>query len=225
MSRETYKPKVKPEVISRFTRALLDWFGEHGQHYPWRETTSPYQVLVAEILLQRTQAKQVIPVYERFVARFPTPAALRQTDTSEIEELLFPLGLRKKVSQLKATADDVVGLHQGQIPSKMSDLMKLKGIGHYTVNAILIFAFGCRLPVVDANVVRLFNRVFGLKSPKKRPHTDPTVWGFAQSILPRENVRQYTWGLIDFCNSICRTKRPDCPICPMKSFCNSQINQ
>lgn len=219
------KLKVKPELIATFTSTVLDWFGEHGKQYPWRRSTSPYEILVAEMFLQRTQAKQVVPVYEWFIARFPTPVALAKADASEIEELLFPLGLQKKAGQLRQTAKDLVELHNGRIPSEISELMKLKGLGRYTANAILVFAFGCRLAIVDANVVRLFDRVFGLKSSKKRPRTDPLEWEFAESILPREHVRQYTWGLIDFCSSICTTRQPDCAICPLRSFCDFQPKQ
>ena len=225
MSLKMDKPQPKLELAGTFTSTVLSWFQGHGEQYPWRRSTSPYAILVAEIFLQRTQAKQVVPVYERFIARFPTPLALSEAKASEIEELLFPLGLQKKAGQLRHTAKDLVTLHDGQIPSEISELLKLKGIGQYTVNAILVFAFGCRLPVVDANIVRLFERVFGLKSSKKRPRTDHMVWEFAESILPRENVRQYTWGIIDFCNSICTTRRPDCAICPMRSFCNFQLKQ
>lgn len=225
MSCKSNKPNIKPQKVSAFTRTILYWFGKHGNRYPWRETTSPYEILVAEIFLQRTQAKQVAPVYKRFIARFPNLAALAQANTSEIEELLFPLGLQKKVGQLRDTAKDLVKLHGGQIPSEIPELVKLKGIGQYTVNAVLVFAFGYQLPVVDTNVVRLFNRVFGLKSLKKRPRTDQIVWEFADSILPRENVREYTWGLIDFCNSICRARLPCCGVCPMRSFCDYVVKE
>ncbi len=216
---------IQQKTIVAFRDTLLDWFKESGKDYPWRQTDSPYAILIAEVFLQRTQAKQVVPTYERFIRRFPTAISLATADVEDIEHLISPLGLKKKAKQIKETAVQLVRKHAGEVPRNASELGELVGIGPYSANALLVFAFGYRLPVVDANVVRVFKRVFGIESMKKRPRTDPALWQFAQMVLPLDNIAQYTWALIDFAADVCKARRPDCNTCPMRAFCDLQIKE
>ncbi|MBE9592448.1 MAG: hypothetical protein IMF19_03105 [Proteobacteria bacterium] len=97
--------------------------------------------------------------------------------------------------------------------------MSLYGVGEYISNAVLCFAFKKRIPIVDTNVLRVYERVFNVKSLKSRPHTDKKMWDFAEKMLPKENYVGYNYALLDFASDICRAKNPFCEICPLKSIC------
>jgi len=221
MSSQENKWNVPRKSIVAFRKTMMDWFRDNGKSYPWRETTSPYGILMAEMFLQRTQAKQVVAVYERFMARFPSPVELAAADTAEVEQTILPLGLKKKAKQLKETALQVIEKHDGQIPSDQAALLKLEGIGQYTAHAVSVFAFGSQLPLVDANAVRILGRVFGIQSTMRRPRMDPHLWNLLADMIPKGQAREFGWALIDFGNSVCVVRRPRCPSCPLSILCIS----
>src|SRR3954468_20277331 len=96
---ETCNPdRLKVDAIRR---NVVRWGREHFQEYPWRSERNLWYCLVAEILLQRTRAKSVVPVYERFIHRFPDPVSLATASESEVEQLITPLGLRWRAKWLK----------------------------------------------------------------------------------------------------------------------------
>lgn len=222
MSKQENKTVISQEAIIAFRSTILDWFRNSGKSYPWRETTSPYRILVAEMFLQRTQAKQVVPIYDLFMTRFPSPADLATANVAEIERLILPLGLKKRAKQLKEVALQLVQQYGGEVPADLVALMKLPGTGRYTANAVLVFAFGYRLPLVDANTVRILRRVFGVESPLQRPRMDPLLWNVLADMIPEGQGREFSWALIDFSNSVCTAGHPHCLDCPLSTLCISR---
>jgi len=150
----------KPSEIDSFREDLLSWSESNLREYPWRKSDDSYRVLVAEILLQKTFADKVEPIYDEFVDRYPRLDALTEAKVEAVTSLLKPLGLQNV--RAKALIDIANEYADGGIPDDKEALLELPYVGPYAANATLCFAFDERRPIVDANVVRVFNRAFGL---------------------------------------------------------------
>jgi len=206
---------ISEEKIAKFRRKIFEWFKHNKRNFPWRDgKRSAYEILVAEILLQKTKAENIVDVYLDFVKRFPNPEKLSKAKFSELERLLKPLGLYRNRSR------NLIKLGKELVKTKgKGDLKELPGVGPYIANAFLLTVFNKRLPVVDTNVRRLYERVFSVKS-KPDPRRDKSIWGFAERVLPKKRYREFTWGILDFSAIICKKKNPKCNLCPLKSICD-----
>ena len=143
-------------------QALLKWYrGDAGRELPWRNTRDPYEIWVSEILLQQTQVSRVIDYYERFLTKFPNIESLAKANWRQLLPVWRGLGYYSRGKNMLKTARVVVDEHGGEFPSDYDSLVKLPGIGPYTANAILSFAFNKRLAAVDTNLKRVGERVFG----------------------------------------------------------------
>jgi A/G-specific adenine glycosylase len=202
-------------------RRLAVWFEKHGRNFVWRRNTIPYHVLVAELLLQRTRADIVEPYFEKFVARFPDAHALAAADKEEVTELLRPLGFEHRSRRLPQLGQALVERHGGQIPTDRGSLMDLPGVGPYVTNVVLSLCFGRRLPFLDPNVIRVVDRVFGIRSQRSRPREDPELWEFVASLTPRSDPGGFGLALVDLGALICRPRRPRCLECPLRARCNA----
>jgi len=205
--------------VDKFCVAMLEWYEKHGRQYLWRLQKDPYKILVAEIMLQQTNADKVEPVYTEFINKFPDSKTLAQSDMQDLKEALKPLGLEYRGARLKDIAQKLVMEHDGKVPSTEEGLKALPGVGQYIANAVLCFAYSERMALVDVNVIRLYSRVFGIQSHKKRPRDDKEVWVFATKMLPEVNFREYNFALIDFSAQICTLKKPRCSQCPISTIC------
>lgn len=158
--RQTLVPEIPSDKRSRFCDALLAWFSKNGRLFPWRSDKEPYHNLVAEFLLQKTNAEKVEPVYVQLVSRYPTVADLAKADLAELSALMEPLGLRYRIQRLKATAETLSEKFGDLVPNTFEELRGLPGVGDYMANAILCFAFGQPRLLIDTNSARVLTRVF-----------------------------------------------------------------
>ncbi|MDK2464716.1 MAG: A/G-specific adenine glycosylase [Candidatus Korarchaeota archaeon] len=197
--------------------ALLEWHRDNRRDYPWRRCGDPFRVLVAEVMLQRTRADQVEEVFTRFFEEFPDPSAAASADREKLERLLAPLGLRHRARRMGRLLSELLERHGGRIPDDYDELLKLPGVGPYTASAVLCFAFGRRIPIVDANVARFYVRFFGVE-PRGRPHRDPEVLRLAEECLPEGRAREYNEALLDFAALVCGPT-PRCGSCPLRELC------
>jgi A/G-specific adenine glycosylase len=204
-----------------FRRKLRKWFNRNCRQFDWRETKDPYAILLSEVLLQRTQAPQVSSHFKNILCQFPTPTALSAAPYDEVYEALRPLGLAKRAQTLVAMARVLVENFEGRVPQDRDLLAGLPGVGRYIASATLCFAFGLRIPIVDTNVIRIFSRYFGIISNERRPKDDPQLWKVAEMLLPRKNIEEYNWALIDFAALVCTARKPSCQACPMSRECRS----
>lgn len=134
--------------------SLFDWFGDNYRDFPWRRTRDPWEVLTAEILLQRTHADQVARVYDSFIERFPEPAAVYAADREEVFGSVEMLGFgNRKTRTLEALAESIVEDHGGEVPDDLATLQKLPRIGPYTARACLCFAYGRPLALVEFELI------------------------------------------------------------------------
>ena len=205
---------------NRFCNILLEWWEKNKRDFPWRRTSDPYAVLIAELLLRKTTAKQVEKVYEAFLMRYPNSELLSTATEAEVEEFLRPLGMEHRRAKLLVELGKIlVERYKGRVPNNIEDLLQLPGVGAYTANAVLCFAYGKNAVIVDTNAVRVFQRVFGFRSKRRRPKDDPALWEFARSTAPPDRVKEFNFAIIDFAYSICIAKKPRCHLCPADSIC------
>lgn len=200
-----------------FKKLLTEWGTQHFRSFPWRQTGDPYYVLLAEVMLQRTRANQVVPVYLEMIEKYPSLEALADAPADEIARVMLPLGLTYRAKRLKAIAKMVILQFNGTIPSEANQLIQFPGIGHYIANAVCCFAFGKSLPIVDANILRILGRVFGLKFDANS-HKKGEPWNFLK-LFVRENAQQFNWALLDHGDMICTPTNPKCSVCPLSVIC------
>jgi A/G-specific adenine glycosylase len=198
---------------------IVKWWHRIGaRKYPWRETSDPWHVLVAEVLLIQTNAAKVVKVYEEFVKKYSTPAHFAEAEVSEVEELLRPLGLHKQRAKLLKQAAEVLCREYGcRVPETYEELRRLPGVGDYVASAVLLFAYGKTRPLVDVNVARVLCRLALGEDPPRRYSEDEVVARLAASI---EWSREVALALIDFAATICTAKSPSCGICPARGGCS-----
>lgn len=172
------------------------------------------------MMLQKTTSKQAEEVFCIFLDRFPSVRDLARALLIRIEETITPLGLEHvRAVRLKKTAKEIVEKHGGQIPRDKKALLSLPGVGEYIANAVLCLAYGENLPLLDTNQLRVFDRIFGIKSSKKRARTDRAMWKLAEDVIPNGKGREFGLGILDFASLVCRAKDPKCTVCAMNDFC------
>lgn len=223
-SRSTRKEANDDTVRDRapsIRRALLRWGKLHGRHFFWRGPgLSPFSILVVEILLTKTRAEVVEPVALRILNRFPDAGTLARANPRTLERLLYPLGLhRKRARQMIACARILGEQHGSEVPTTVEDLLKLPSVGRYAANAIALVAFGQRRPVLDANLARIYGRVFSL-APPPRINSAHELWNLARRLLPRKRAKEFCWAALDLGGTICVARNPDCAQCPLSTICN-----
>ena len=200
-------------MIEAFRTSLLDWSENNLRSFSWRETTDPYEVLVAEILLQKTAAEKVEPIYNELLATYPTPNVLADADQERLAAIIYSLGFQNQRS--KALISIGQEIRESDVPDTADELLKLSYVGRYAANATLCFAFEQPRPIVDANVVRVYNRVFS----KDFDYRDEDMWSFASEVLPADDAQRYNLAILDFAALICTPKIPNCDSCFFTDSC------
>ena len=201
---------MNDEGITYFQNFILEWYELNKRSFPWRYTFSPYKVFVSEILLQQTNADKVIKPFNQITEAYKSMDELASADITFLNDIFMELGLFYRAQRLIDISKYLMDQHHGVIPNKKEELLKIKGIGDYTCNAILCFGYHERYALVDTNIIRVFERYLNFKSTKKRPHTDKSIWKFAQRILPNTEYIDYNYGLLDFAALVCKAKKPGC---------------
>lgn len=210
--------KSSHKTIKWFRDRLLAWAEQQLRNYPWRTTNDPYQILVAEFLLQRTDADKVLPIYETFITRYPTIEKLAIADLSALQELLQPLGLFFRAERLSQTARIITEEYQQIVPDREATLFKLPGIGKYTARAICSQAFDRPVAVLDTNVARIIERFFGIVGGRVKSRCK-ILWSTADQIAPQCRVGYWNLTLLDFGAKVCTARKPRCSQCPLAQKC------
>lgn len=214
-------PLDDPRVRSRMRRSLLAWFSRHARELPWRSHPTPYQVWVSEIMLQQTQVATVIAYYHRFLAAYPTIAALAAADEQDLMRLWEGLGYYRRARSLHAAAKRIVAEHDGVFPMTYSQTIALPGIGRYTAGAILSISGDQRLPVLEGNTLRVYSRWAGLRGDVTSSPAQRTLWSIAERMLPRRGAGQFNQAAMELGSLICRPQGPQCEACCVRPWCQA----
>lgn len=204
--------------VARFQAALLAWFTENGRAFLWRRpSATDFQVVIAELLLQRTRAEAVASLYPGFLRAFPSWRAIDRAGLGELELLLRPFGLwRRRSVAIHALAGEMSRRH-GRFPRDRSEIESLPGIGQYIANAVLLFCHGQPQPLLDVNMARVLERVFGRRKLADIRY-DPYLQGLASVVIDCCSPKQMNWAILDLAAMVCRSE-PRCTECPARGIC------
>lgn len=207
-----------PALLLALRQKLLTWFDKHGRTFPWRQTRNPYHVLMAEMMLRRTQARQVVPVFHQFLLLFPDPSTLTTADSSLVERTLYSLGLAWRVPAFQGVAQALVDRFHGQVIADYHELLTLPGVGDYVAAAVCCFAFEQPLILADTNTVRVAGRVFGVPT-NAESRRRKSVRALLEYLLDTDHPREFNLGLLDLAALICVPGIPHCDRCPILEYC------
>lgn len=149
-----------------------------------------------------------MPVYNKIISDHPEPADLSEAETAELEEIIKPLGLLKRAGRLRKIAAEITQKYDGIIPADKKALLKLPGVGNYTANAVMYFAFQKQVGVLDTNKIRLLARVFDIKNDKARPRNDKNLQNELNKFIPKNKSKIFNYALLDFIALICTVENP-----------------
>lgn len=198
--------------------ALLRWYAAHGRTFPWRTSRDPYHVVVSEFMLQQTQAERVAGAFMRFVAGFPSFAALSDAPRADVIRAWKGLGYNLRAVRLHDLAQAVTQRNNGVLPSDTDALRALPGIGPYTAAAIRVFAFELDDVAIDVNLRRVVHRLsFGLEYPPKASAAQ--LDAEARALLPAGRAHAWNSAMMDLGATICTARLPKCTRCPMRRSC------
>lgn len=205
--------------MSSFASRLISWQRCHGRHdLPWQRA-EPYFVWLSEIMLQQTQVATVIPYFQRFVASFPTIAALAAAGEDEVLAHWSGLGYYARGRNLHRAAQIIAAQHGGEFPRQHHLILELPGIGRSTAAAICSLAFNERRAILDGNVRRVLARYCGVEGSPAIKSVEDTLWQLAESLLPISDVDCYTQALMDMGATLCTRSKPRCGSCPVQDDC------
>lgn len=203
----TEAPTISEEVVSE----LLAWGGPRLRDLPWRRTRDPWGVLVSEVMAQQTQVARIIPRWEAFMERFPTPESLAEAPLADLLRLWQGLGYPRRARALHEAARRI--RDSGRFPSTVEQLMDLPGVGPYTARAVAAFAFDLDVGVLDTNVGRLLARLAG---ERLRPAAAQSM---ADDLVPKGDAWIWNQVVMDFGATVCTARTPRCDGCPVNKQC------
>ncbi len=216
--------------------SLLEWFRENGRHWiPWKlkkdgsipqlgESISPYEIWIAEVMLQQTQLKVVIPYWEKWIKVFPSLIDLAEADLEKVLLIWQGLGYYSRATRIHQSSkiliecvgeNSVENLHSW--PVGIDQWMSLPGIGRSTAGSIISSAFDLPTPILDGNVKRIFSRL--LASEKTSIKNEKRLWELSSLLIANVSPRDLNQALMDLGSKICTPKKPICSSCPLQNFC------
>ena len=207
-----------------FQHALITWYQKIAKDYPWRRTTDPWHILVSEVMLQQTQVSTVLNkgFYTRFLEKYPTPASIADAPEQDILSAWEGLGYYRRVRNLQKAAKAICEQHGGNFPCEHTQILDLPGIGKYTAGAVSSFAYDSPQPLVDANVARIFSRLFDYHERVDSSAGTKQLWQWAEQLLSHTQPRLYNSALMELGQQICSNKSPQCLLCPIQKWCQTK---
>jgi A/G-specific adenine glycosylase len=214
-------------ALAAIRAKLLAWFDAHRRDLPWRRAADgsadgprdPYRVWVSEVMLQQTTVAAVVPYFERFVAALPDVRALAASDEQQVLKLWEGLGYYRRARHLYAAARELVRSHAGELPDDPAVWAALPGVGRYILGAVLSQAFDRRLPIVEANSLRVLSRLFGYRGDPRAGAGKAWVWSAAEAVLPPKRAGDFNQALMELGALVCSPAAPACDKCPVAAHC------
>ena len=200
---------------NKFRNVLLQWYKNNKREYSWRNNSDPWSIYLLEVISQQTQLDRADKYFKRFIKEFPTPNDMATTSFQKILEIWSGLGYN---SRAKRMFDSSKIIAEKSFDGLYPNFQQLPGVGPYTENAILSFAYNEKVITEDINVKRIISRYFGLDDPSKY------IDSFSPMLLKNTNSRKLNQALMDFGSSICKPRSPLCLDCPLEDTCDKYFN-
>lgn len=206
---------------SHLHEPVLAWYADNARQLPWRnDATSPWGVLVSEVMLQQTPVARVLPVYVEWLRRWPEPVDLAASPPGEAVRAWGRLGYPRRALRLHSAAARIVDRHDGQVPSSYDELLGLPGLGTYTAAAVATFTFGERHAVLDTNVRRVLARALGGRE-QPQPRVTRAETELAATVVPDVAPVAAEWAVavMELGALVCTARAPRCGTCPVATAC------
>lgn len=206
---------------SQIRRKLAAWWEANARDLPWRfGRTTPWGVLVSEVMSQQTQMSRVVPYWTDWMSAWPDAAALAKASTAEVITAWGRLGYPRRALRLQECARVVTEQYENRLPDDYDQLLALPGVGDYTASAVSSFAFGRRVPVIDTNIRRVLSRVF-LGEESRGGAATRAERDLAAEVLPEDTTESVTWNqsVMELGAVVCTAKKPLCESCPVADDC------
>lgn len=201
---------------------LLEWYARNRRDLPWRAAgTSPWGVLVSEVMLAQTPVSRVVPVWADWMVRWPTPGTLAADSPGTVIRAWGRLGYPRRALRLHEAATLIERDHAGDVPTTYAELISLPGIGDYTAAAVLAFAYRRRAVVLDTNVRRVLAR-YARGEMLAGPSVSAAERRLADSLLPVDPPTAAIWSVavMELGALVCTAAAPQCDVCPVASDCS-----
>jgi A/G-specific adenine glycosylase len=203
---------VNPSVI-------LAWFDANARDLPWRAPdTTPWGVLVSEVMLQQTPVHRVHDVWIEWMDRWPLPSGLAAEAPGTVVRAWGKLGYPRRALRLHTAAEAIASRHDDVVPADVDTLLALPGVGAYTARAVAAFGFGARVPVVDTNVRRVVARAVHGMADAGPPSTTRDL-AQVEALLPDAAAARFSAALMELGAVVCTARRPRCADCPVAAQC------
>ena len=194
---------------------LLNWYEKNKRTFSWRNTSNPWKILLIEILSQQTQLERANTYYKKFIKEFPSPKAMSNSSFEKVLKMWSGLGYNNRAKRLFEASKIIEKKGFDQI---YPNFEVLPGVGPYTKNALLSFAYGEKVLAIDANIERIIQRYFGLNN----------IVDFfkenSQYLLHNIDSRDINQAFMDFGSSICKSSKPTCNVCPIENYCSKYFS-
>ena len=210
------EPTLTPAAVRKLRHALLTWYDEHRRELPWRRDADAYRVWVSEIMLQQTRVAAVVDHYARFLKKFPTVQTLAGAREASVLAVWSGLGYYHRARRMHQAAKLIARQRRGIFPRTAEEWRELPGIGRYTAAAIASIAFGEAVAVVDGNVERVVERMFGAAEGRE------AAWRRAESLLDRQRPGDFNQAMMELGAIVCTPRAPQCSVCPLHDWCASR---
>ena len=198
----------------KLKKNLLIWYKTNKRSFKWRSTKDPWKILLIEIISQQTQINRANTYYQKFIKKFPTPESMSESSLKTILKMWSGLGYNNRAIRLYKSSKLI---SEKGFKNIYPNFELLPGVGQYTKNAILSFAYGDKVLAVDINLQRVLTRYFAIDS------TEKYVEKYSDFLLTDVDSRDLNQALMDLGSSICTSSNPKCDICPLEKNCKKYI--
>ena len=198
---------------------LLAWYAAHHRDLPWRRTTDPYAIWIAEIMLQQTRVESVIPYYQRWLELFPDIQPLAKSAHQDVLIAWEGLGYYARARNIYKTAQILSEQYNGLFPHDIELIRSLPGIGAASAADIASIAFGVNASAVDGNIRRVVARLANLTNPLSSDALQKAVEEYVGAHLPAGRAGDYNQAWMDLGATICLPVNPRCEVCPLADYC------
>ena len=200
-----------------YDKEIFQWFKKNKRDLPWRKADA-WGILVSEFMLQQTPVNRVLPVYNQWMQKWPTAAALAKATPAEVITAWGRLGYPRRALRLHECAKEIISHHSGKIPTTESELRKLPGVGEYTAAAMVAFAFSQKSLVLDINIRRLFARLYdGVQSPTNAATKEEKAR--YEQLIPKKDPHIWAAATMELGALVCTSQSPKCAVCPVSAHC------
>jgi len=217
--------QIHDEKIVFFQEQLLLWFKANGREFPWRDPSlNTYQIIISEILLQRTKAETVSKFYQNFLITFPNWETLANAKLKTIEEFLKPIGLfKQRAARLHKLAVYMVE-KMGILPTERNKLEDISFMGQYIANAVELLIYKKNKPLLDVNMARVLERYYGPRKKADIRH-DPYLQELSSRVVNHKNSKELSWAILDFAALMCKPSNQKCNTCILSNRCKFILHQ